>query len=71
MQHFSPSERAAFPRISILATLMPPPVDPAQAPTYQHLIKIPWKRWAQVLKSTVAKPVVVMMEDLEKKRDGG
>ena len=64
---FRMSERAVFPRISILATLMPPPVDPAQAPTNINTIKIPLEKVGQVLKSTVAKPVVVMMEDTWKK----
>ena len=43
-------------------TLMPPPVLPAQAPINIKSTRIVFGIVGQRLKSTVAKPVVVMME---------
>ena len=44
-------------------TLRPPPVDPAQAPMTMSSTRVCLENSGQRLKSTVAKPVVVMMLD--------
>lgn len=44
-------------------TLMPPPVLPAEAPMNISSTSIPFENAGQWLKSAVAKPVVVMMDD--------
>ncbi len=49
-------------RISTRETLMPPPVDPAQAPQNIRNIRIPLEKVGQVSKSKVLNPVVVMIE---------
>ena len=49
------------------ATLMPPPVEPAQAPTNIKITRMARENSGQALKSAVAKPVVVMMEATWKK----
>ena len=48
-------------------TLMPPPVLPAEAPINMSSTSIPLEKAGQWLKSAVAKPVVVMMEETWKK----
>ena len=53
---------AIFPRISSRETLMPPPVEPAQAPQNMRQTRMTCEKSGQWLKSAVAKPVVVMME---------
>ena len=42
---------------------MPPPVEPAQAPMNINVTKMALEKVGHWLKSTVAKPVVVMMEE--------
>ena len=61
------SQREVLLRITSRATLIPPPVEPAQAPTNISVTKMALEKVGQVLKSVVANPVVVMMEDTWKK----
>ena len=46
-----------------LADLMPPPVEPAQAPKIINATKRALEKAGHRLKSTVEKPVVVIMEE--------
>ena len=64
---FRMSAREVLHRMTTRATLMPPPVDPAQAPMNIRITRMAWENTGQVLKSAVAKPVVVMMEVTWKK----
>ena len=52
-----------FTRISTLDTFMPPPVEPAQAPTIISKTNRCLENSGQSSKSTVANPVVVIMLD--------
>ena len=56
-----------FPKITARATLIPPAVEPAQPPMNISATRMALEKVGQVLKSTVANPVVVMMEDTWKK----
>ena len=51
---FRMSPQEVLARITIRATLMPPPVDPAQAPMNISTTKIPLEKVGQRLKSAVA-----------------
>ena len=55
------SAKKDFTRISPRETLKPPPVEPAQAPMIMSSTSVCLENSGQKLKSTVAKPVVVMM----------
>ena len=64
---FRISAKAAFAKMTTLATLIPPPVEPAQAPMNINITKMALDKGGHKLKSVVAKPVVVMMEETWKK----
>ena len=51
---FRMSPQEVLARITIRATLMPPPVDPAQAPMNMSTTRIPLEKVGQRLKSAVA-----------------
>ena len=57
----SPAE--AFSRMTTRATFTPPAVEPAQPPTNISATRMALENVGQVLKSTVAKPVVVIIEE--------
>ena len=54
---------ADFTKTTMRLTLMPPPVEPAQAPQNIRSTSTVFAAECQRSKSTVAKPVVVMMVD--------